>query len=157
MEKKDNRFTKLVQIGFVVRDLDAAVRGMKLIFNAEPEYGVMSGPNVTYRGKPSDCSAEIAFFRFANVELEIIKPTGGKSIWQDFLDSGREGLHHIKFDVDDISSTIAEMSDKGCKIYSEGLSIITPGMRWIYYDTENMLPFIMETSNFAELDKGKSE
>jgi hypothetical protein len=156
MDKTDTQFTKIVQVGFVVRDLEATVKRMRLIFGIEPEYGIMSGVGVKYRGNPSAGSAKIAFFRFANMELEIIKPTGGKSIWQDFLDSGREGFHHIKFDVDNMNGAIAEMSDKGCGIYSEGLSIITPGMRWVYYDTENLLPFIMEASNFSEVNKNQS-
>ncbi len=155
--EKNVRLTKLIQIGIVVRDLDKAMEGMRRIFREEPETGIMDDPRLKYRGKPEPCKLKIAFYRFANVELEIIQPLEGRSIWQDFLDSGREGLHHIKFDTDDCEGTIAAMAEKGADIYSEGHSIITEGMRWVYFDTEEPLSFITEISNLSELKKNSGQ
>jgi hypothetical protein len=155
--EKNVRLTKLIQIGIVVRDIEKAIEGMRRIFREEPKIGVMDDPRLKYRGEPEPCKLKIAFYRFANVELEIIQPLSGRSIWQDFLDSGREGLHHIKFDTDNCEETISAMAENGASVYSEGYSIVTEGMRWVYFDTEESLSFITEISNLSELQKNSGQ
>jgi len=52
-----------------------------------------------YRGVPSDAKAKLAFFSMDNLQIELIQPLGGKSTWQEFLDTYGEGIHHIAFEV----------------------------------------------------------
>ena len=34
-----------------------------------------------------------------NLQIELIQPLGGKSTWQDYLNTYGEGIHHIAFEV----------------------------------------------------------
>ena len=60
---------------------------------------------MTYHGKPADFSAKFCFADMGNVELEIIQPISGKSVWFDFLEKHGEGIHHIKFLVSGLQET----------------------------------------------------
>ncbi|HHU98722.1 MAG TPA: hypothetical protein GXX76_02595, partial [Bacteroidales bacterium] len=143
------KFSKVTQVGFVVRDMDKAIAGMKAIFGAEPKLATLQNPENKYRGQPSDCVAQLAYFNFANIELEFIMPISGKSIWQDFLDEGHEGIHHVRFEVDDNATATKAMTDKGITIYAQGPSLAYPGKQWTYFDTFDQLRFIVEMINTA--------
>ena len=160
MEKQPvERFKKLSQIGFVVRDLEKTVEKMRRVLGAEPDM-ILQMPNYDREnsGVDGEYVTRIAFYEFCNVQLEFIQPLGGKTIWQNFIDHGREGLHHIRFSVDDYEGTKKCMRDKGIEISSEGPSVRVPGLRWGYFDTEDPLGFIVEMFNEYEkrdTDPGK--
>jgi methylmalonyl-CoA/ethylmalonyl-CoA epimerase len=88
------------QIGYVVADLEVAVRAHEPIFGPFTSMDVdLTGP--LYLGSPADCSLRIAYGHAATMEIELIQPAGGRSPHADFLASGREGIHHVRFRVDD--------------------------------------------------------
>jgi catechol 2,3-dioxygenase-like lactoylglutathione lyase family enzyme len=150
-EKGAGRFSRLSQVGFVVRDLDKTMEAMRKVFGAEPDK-MMHCPQEgrKYYGSDGDFTARIAFYEFCNVQLEFVEPLGGKSIWQDFLDQGREGLHHIRFSVDNFEETRQELLKKDIGMAQEGLSALVPGLRWGYFDSEDPLGFIFEIFNQYE-------
>ncbi|MPM28281.1 hypothetical protein SDC9_74801 [bioreactor metagenome] len=87
---------KIDHIGIVVRNLEAAKR----------IYG--NGLGLLYiREEVSDeFHCKIAFFQCGEVLIELIEPTGpGPS--RTFLDTHGEGLHHICYEVEDISEALA--------------------------------------------------
>ena len=148
----EKRFHTISQIGFVVHDLDKAVKAMQEKLGVEPTWGTTPEIGREYRGEPGDFVCKMAFFHFCNLELEFIQPIAGThSIWQDFLDSGREGLHHIRFSIDDQKGTEEDMAAIGAPVYQKGLSVNKPGHTWSYFDTEPILPFLIETFNDLEV------
>lgn len=148
----DKRFHTMSQVGFVVRDLDKTVAVMREKLGVEPTYGTTPEVGREYRGEPGDFVCRMAFFRFSNIELEFIQPIAGtRSIWQDFLDSGREGLHHIRFSIDSQQGVEEDMASIGIPVYQKGMAVSKPGHQWAYFDSEPVLGFIIET--FNELEK----
>jgi catechol 2,3-dioxygenase-like lactoylglutathione lyase family enzyme len=96
----------ITQVAVVVRDIDKARNAWAQVLGVDPPpvseaEGHVSRPTL-YKGKPSDAKAKLAFFAMDNLQIELIQPLGGKSTWQDFLDTHGEGIHHIAFEVKDI-------------------------------------------------------
>ncbi|WP_371362811.1 hypothetical protein SRRS_38680 [Sporomusa rhizae] len=144
MEQK-NLFTNFSQVGFVVRDMNKTVEAMERILGVKPDVVNNVNPeNKRYHGKPGDFDAVLALYNFANVQLEFIQPVSGTSIWQEHLDKHGEGLHHIRFTVDDHDEAVEYMAQKGILPSQQGDSL-TPTVQWDYFDTEPVLGFILET------------
>jgi len=101
------------QVGYVVRDLEATMAlyaPMFGPFSMEP-YEKISGP--LYRGTPTDCELRIAYGKSGNLEMEFIQPVSGNGPHQEFLDQGREGIHHVRFRVKDCDGVIAKLKPHG--------------------------------------------
>lgn len=154
MGKKDdkNMFTRISQVGLVVKDLAKVVEGIERVLGVKPDvYGETPDSGKKYRGKDEDFCAKLAFYRFANIEIELIQPIRGESIWKEFLDSGREGLHHIRFSTDSFQNVEDAMKEKNIDLLMEGRSIGGPKMRWGCFDTEDDMKFILEIFNEFEV------
>jgi catechol 2,3-dioxygenase-like lactoylglutathione lyase family enzyme len=100
------------QVGFVVRDLEAS---MKL-------YGPLFGPwsrmdgSVTdsdFRGHSSDVKLNIAFGQSGPLQIELIEWVQGDSPHAEFIRAGREGMHHLRFRVDDADAWIEKLKTVG--------------------------------------------
>ena len=100
------------QVGYVVRNLDETVARYEPLFGP---FTLMESPltGVLYRGTPSDVTLRIAFGSAGNVEIEFIEVVSGRSPHQEFLDAGREGIHHIRYRVPDCDATIAALAGEG--------------------------------------------
>ena len=152
----ENKFTKLCQVGIVVRDREETIKNMRDVFGVEPDMitKTTADENSTYYGEQADYEAELLFYRFAGVEIEFMVPLRGKSIWQDYLDEHGEGvIHHVLFNVDNYEDAKAQMAEHGIKLMQEGASTLQAGARWGYFDTGKKLPFIIEMKNIDELEK----
>ena len=51
----------------------------------------------------------MAFGRSGPLEIELIQPVSGEGPHQEFLDAGNEGMHHVRFRVDDLDARVAEL------------------------------------------------
>jgi methylmalonyl-CoA/ethylmalonyl-CoA epimerase len=76
--------------------------------------------SVTYLGKPSTGSWEMAFARFGAFELELSCPVRPPSIYADFLAEHGEGLHHVGFDVKDMESVLRKAEKNGIAVLMSG-------------------------------------
>jgi catechol 2,3-dioxygenase-like lactoylglutathione lyase family enzyme len=100
------------QVGYVVRDLDATLARYDALFGPFTRLDTdLAG--VWYRGTPADVSLRLAFGRSGDVEIEFIQPIAGASPHTEFLASGREGIHHVRYRVDDARATIAALGTLG--------------------------------------------
>jgi 4-hydroxyphenylpyruvate dioxygenase-like putative hemolysin len=54
------------------------------------------------------------------VQLQLIEPGDGESLYKDHLRKKGEGVYHIGFEVDDISAADAEIEALGLKMLSSG-------------------------------------
>jgi catechol 2,3-dioxygenase-like lactoylglutathione lyase family enzyme len=100
------------QVGYVVRDLEQTLARYEHLFGP---FTRMDSPlsGVLYRGRPTDVHLELAFGSAGNVEIEFIAVRSGASPHREFLDAGREGIHHIRYRVDDCDATLAALRDEG--------------------------------------------
>jgi hypothetical protein len=85
----------------------------------------------------------MAFTELGSIELELIQPVAGESIWDDFLREHGGGIHHIRFNVDEIEPVQGYLLSKGIQAAQYG-SGIRPGTLWMNFDTEDTLGFVIE-------------
>ncbi len=97
----------IFQLGYVVEDLERAVAYWTQSLGVGPFFTM---PRVEefltaadYYGKPSDIRFSATIGYWDDRQIELIVPTNdAPSIYRDWLQSGRQGLHHIGVAVDDI-------------------------------------------------------
>ena len=145
-------FNKFVQIGVVVADLDASMKNLTEIFGLGP-FRVIEWPpegrtdiQKYYHGKPGNFTARMAFTELGPVELELIQPVEGESIWSDFLRDHGGGIHHIRFNVDDTKTVQDYLATKGIESAQHG-SGIRPGTTWMNFGSEAQVGFVIEIMN----------
>jgi catechol 2,3-dioxygenase-like lactoylglutathione lyase family enzyme len=97
------------QIGFVVRSLE----------ETKKRYGALFGPftqidgsvqEATYRGELADARLAILFGRSGDLEIEFIEWQDGASPHREFIEQGREGMHHLRYRVDDVDGWIEKLA-----------------------------------------------
>jgi methylmalonyl-CoA/ethylmalonyl-CoA epimerase len=147
-------FRKPIQIGLLVDNLEEVLKNLEDIFGIGPfrivEFPPSGYENVMrkYKGEDADFSAKFCFFDLGNIELEIIQPLSGKSIWRDFIDENGPGLHHIKFSVREHAPVREYLEGQGIEIEQMGASVgKNAGKEWVFYDTRNKIGFGIEVMN----------
>lgn len=115
------------QVGFVVRDMAAALALYEPLFGPFKmmDTGTM---NYTYRGQQEPCHLLLAFGSSGDLEIELIQWISGGSPHKEFIDSGREGMQHLRYIVDDLDSKVAELAAAGYQSiwgtrFGEGLAV----------------------------------
>jgi methylmalonyl-CoA/ethylmalonyl-CoA epimerase len=100
------------QIGMVVRDLDTAMKLYDPLFGP---FTIVEGTveAADYRGQPADCHLKCAFGRSGELEVELVEWVSGHSPHREFIESGREGMQHIRFPVRNIDSWIEKAKTYG--------------------------------------------
>jgi methylmalonyl-CoA/ethylmalonyl-CoA epimerase len=115
------------QVGFVVRDMDAALKLYEPLFG--PFSTMDSGEfEYDYRGEKDVSSLKLAFGRSGEVEIELIQWVSGRTPHKEFIDAGREGMHHLRFRVDNLDEKVTEAQALGYHSiwqtrYGEGLAV----------------------------------
>lgn len=108
---------RLAQVAIVVKDIDKArTMWAQALGIPVPDVSIAEGHSsrpTKYKNDPTDAKAKLAFINMENIQIEIIQPLGGKSTWQEFLDTHGEGLHHIAFAVKDINSVEKQFDQQG--------------------------------------------
>lgn len=100
------------QVGFVVRSLDEARQRYEPLFGPFTEIDG-SVTEATYRGKVADAQLQILFGHSGELEIEFIEWRGGESPHREFIDEGREGMHHLRYRVDDTNGWIEKLEPLG--------------------------------------------
>jgi methylmalonyl-CoA/ethylmalonyl-CoA epimerase len=115
------------QVGFVVRDMEAALKLYEPLFG--PFSTMDSGEfEYDYRGEKDVSSLKLAFGRSGEVEIELIQWVSGRTPHKEFIDAGREGMHHLRFRVDNLDEKLVEAQAFGYHSiwqtrYGEGLAV----------------------------------
>ena len=114
---KKSPFSKLTQIGVVVKDMDATIN--KLVsFDIGPfeHRSVPAEAKEYYRDKPLNATFKIASANVGGVELELIQPVEGESPHQAFLDEKGEGIQHLAFAVENLEEDIQKLKENGASV-----------------------------------------
>ncbi len=123
-----------VQIAWVTHDLDATEAALSRVLGVKkwirlPD--VHFGPDAcTYRGQPADFVADIALSYAGDMQLELIAPVKGESIYTEFLDRSGPGLHHICVEAADTNAFDAALEEQGTAVVQQG--VMPGGMRFAY-------------------------
>ena len=93
------RIDDIYQIGIVVKDIKKAVERYWTTLGVGPWRIHRTRPSilreVIVRGKPAVISMRVAFAQSGPVQVELIEPLEGPSIYKEFIAEKGEGLHHI--------------------------------------------------------------
>jgi len=141
------------QVGFVVRSIE----------EAKQRYGALFGPfteldgsvvDADYRGRRADAELAILFGRSGDVEMEFIEWRGGESPHREFIEQGREGMHHLRYRVDDADAWIERVAPLGYKpIWYKAFSADTT---FAYLEREGD-PLLIEFLQMPEGGPGSAE
>ena len=99
------------QLGFVVRDLDAALATW-VAMGVGPFYVLRNvAQDTSYRGEPCSVVLSVAFANSGDLQIEVIQQHGDTpSIYQEFLASGREGFNQFAFWTQDLAATLESIA-----------------------------------------------
>ena len=104
---------RINHVAMVVPDLVAAVAQWRDLLGAD-----ISVPTIL-----EDHGVRIAFVRSVNCQVELMEPHGEKSPIAGFLQRNPEGgMHHICYEVDDISLARQSLEAKGARVLGDGLA-----------------------------------
>jgi hypothetical protein len=136
------------QVGFVYRDLEAAIALYQPMFG--PFSTLEPGPiEWDYRGRKNTSELKLAFGRSGDLEIELIQWVSGGTPHKEFLDAGREGMHHLRFRVDQLETKVSEAETFGYR--SIWQTRFGEGLAAAYLEREGD-PLIIEF--FENLDQG---
>ena len=144
---------KVDQLGFVFKDIEKQAKIMESVLGLSKFIFTPEGPlPMEYRGKETRVIARIGVGRIGNTQIELIQWREGDCDYKDFLDAGKEGLHHVGIYVDDADSYITEFEKQGIKILQQGQIM---NLRFVYLDTEEKFGFIIELLQTVKRRKRK--
>lgn len=133
------------QIAWVTPSLDATEQALSALLGVKkwiPLPNIHFAPDdCTYRGQPADFVADISLSYAGDMQLELIAPVSGESIYTEFLRDCGPGLHHICVETDDIEAALAEAAANGGEVVQRGT--MPGGMEFAYVSAAHAgVPFL---------------
>lgn len=135
------------QIGILVADLDAALRGYERFLAGEwrcYEYAPATVPRLGFRGRPGEYTVRIALNASAP-QVELLEPGRGPSIYHESVERRGYGIHHLGFFVPSLAAAIDAMAAAGYGTIQDGSGYGLDGDGgYAYFDTEDDLGIVLE-------------
>ncbi len=78
-------------------------------------------------------ATRFVYTKIGDLQLQLVQPGEGKTIYKEFLEKKGEGVFHIGFEVADIGMVDKQLTEDGLKILSSGRR--DDGSGFSYYDT----------------------
>lgn len=145
---------KIDQLSFVYKDIKEQAAIMENIYEI-PKFAQMENithQDATFHGKDVTIIVDYAFSRLFNVQVELQQWKSGDSLFKEFIDQGKEGLHSIGVYVDDLDAYIEEFKKKGIEILQTGQ---VGKQKFVYLDTEKTFGVLLEISTTVKRRKKK--
>ena len=149
-------FGKVCQNGYVVRDIEAALKHWTDVLGVGPFFYIdrVKCDWYTYRGEPSPVEMSIALANTGDLQIELIQQRNdAPSMYLDFLNAGREGLQHMSCWTVNYQADYDRALAAGYKVGHEGQIGGEQG-RFVYFDTETHPGTVIEMSDISGA-KGK--
>jgi methylmalonyl-CoA/ethylmalonyl-CoA epimerase len=138
-------FTQTMQIGIVVRDLDATIRRYVDDYGIGPwkiyEFNPGNAKGLHEYGQPVKRSWRLAVAMVGQLQWELIEPLDDKSIYARFLAEKGGGVHHIAVAAQSFDEMRAMAAKRGI---DEVLSGEFEGVRVAYLGTDRDLGVTLE-------------
>ena len=135
----------VVQVGIIVRDIEARVRDWSRILGLAQPAIITTDPveiaHTEYQGQPTPARAKQAFFQMGQLAVELIQPLGEPSTWQDQLDAHGDSIHHIAFRIEGMGDKLAYLASQDMPLLQRG---DYTGGRYAYVDGSAQLGLILE-------------
>lgn len=144
------RFGTIRQNGYVVRDIEAALRHWTETLGVGPFYYFDRVPieEFRYRGEPSPLEVSIALGNWGALQIELIQQRNdAPSMYRDFLAAGHEGLQHVAVWTEDMDGELEALARAGLEIGQSGQ--IGRSGRFVYLQTEAHPGTVVEVSEVS--------
>ena len=150
-------FGEIRQMGYVVRDIRAALRHWTEVLKVGPFFLVERLPvtNFRYKGQPSDAAVMAAIGNSGQTQVELIQPVNdAPSMYRDFLAAGREGLQHVSSWPENYDEVLAAAAKAGHRIGMSGETVRGP---FVYYETEAHPGTVFEVAAYTPVRRRQFE
>lgn len=144
-------FGSVTQNGYVVRDIDAAMKHWVEVLGVGPWYYMdrVETDWFRHRGRDSAVELSIALANSGDLQIELIQQRNdAPSMYREFLDAGREGLQHMSYWTRDYQGLYDKALGLGYRIGHEGQIGGEQG-RFAYFDTEGHPGTVIEISDIS--------
>ena len=123
------------QIAYVVRDFDAALKYWIELVRVGPFFVFEHCPlqNQRYRGQASNVDVTLAIGNSGALQIELIYQHNDEpSVYKEFLDAGRVGVHHYGLMPENYAETCADYRARG---HAAAFTCTVAGAELTYFDT----------------------
>lgn len=130
-------FGEIRQLGYVVRDIEAAMDHWTKTIGVGPWFYNPRVPikNFEYRGQKYEPHNSVALANSGFVQVELIQCRNDvPSMYRDFLRAGNTGLQHVAYWTNDYDADLMRLEKEGFKAVMSGE--VGERGRFIYFDTE---------------------
>jgi hypothetical protein len=144
--------TGIMQMAYVVEDIDAAMRRWIDELHVGPWFLLPSftGVDPVYRGAPARSDVALAMSYAGHMTVELIQPRDDEpSVYKEWIDRHGYGFHHFGVGSLDYDADLARHVEQGHDLVFEAK--VPTGGRVAYVDTTAELPGYVE---LIELDEG---
>jgi len=143
-------FGEIAQIGYVVRDIRAAMdHWVRLGVGPWFYFDRVKFDYFRFRGADSPLEMSVALANSGAMQLELIQQRNdAPSMYREFLDAGREGAQHVAYWTRDFQALYDRALSLGYTVGQEG-AIGGPQGRFAYLDTERFPGTVIEISDVS--------
>ena len=103
------RLDRIHHVAYAVADIDAAL----------PVYTDRYGMSIEVRERLDDQGVEAVSLSVGTSHVELIQPVDPQCGVTRFLERRGPGLHHVAFEVDDLTAALAELRDGGAELIDD--------------------------------------
>lgn len=136
------------QIAWVTPDLDATETALTGLLGVRKWVRIpeehFAPDSCSYHGKPADFVASISLSYLGDMQLELISPVSGQSVYSDFLRDSGPGLHHICTEAEspeEFDAALAQAGDHGASVVQQG--VMPGGIQFAYLSaTQAAVPYL---------------
>jgi catechol 2,3-dioxygenase-like lactoylglutathione lyase family enzyme len=144
------RFGEVRQNGYVVHDVEAALRHWTEVLGVGPFFYFERVPmeDFHYQGKPSPLEVSIALSNSGPLQIELIQQRNdAPSMYRDFLAAGHEGLQHIAYWTERFDADLTRLEADGFRVGQSGR--IGEGGRFVYFESDAHPGTVIELSEVS--------
>ncbi|WP_330229587.1 VOC family protein [Nocardia sp. NBC_00508] len=151
-------FGPIRQNGYVVRNLKQAMHHWIDVLGVGPFFYIERLPvrQLQFRDTPSDATISVALAQSGELQIELIQQLDdAPTAFREFLDAGREGLHHVAFWTTTFDADLHRARSGGLRVVQSGRSGRGgPDERFVYFEPGGHPGAMIELSEVSG-DKGR--
>jgi len=145
MQKFSPRHGKIMQVAYIVPDLEVAVQAFAVQLNIGGWVIVekLAAPRMIYREKPSNLTLAVGLAYQGDMMFEFIQPLSDMpSVYKETNDKSGYGFHHFGILVESLEKEISTYRQRGFDLVCEVTT--SAGGQVGYMDTRGSLPGMLE-------------
>jgi methylmalonyl-CoA/ethylmalonyl-CoA epimerase len=133
--QENNIFSKPHHICIVVKDIEKTKNYYESIgIGPWMEYPpLVEYTKLNVMDEKAFFACRFVYTKIGDLQLQLVQPREGRTIYRDFLEKKGEGVFHIGFEVADIGATDEQLTGNGLKILASGRR--DDGSGFSYLDT----------------------